>query len=160
MKIKVTKKSNEYSLEYNIGDILEVDSTWYGGVNVRSKNGVPISLDKDEYEEVDESNVENVIDTSDEKRVGKKFVTDRDIVVGDIVKHFKREWVDQNTSEYLYKVLAFASHTETGEELVIYQGMYEPFKICARPFDMFMSEVDKEKYPDSNQKYRFEKIIM
>ena len=43
-----------------------------------------------------------------------------DIRVGDIVRHFKREWVDQNSTKYLYKVLAFAEHTETGERLVIY----------------------------------------
>jgi len=36
--------------------------------------------------------------------------------------------------------------------------MYPPFKICARPYDMFMSEVDREKYPKIRQKYRFEKI--
>lgn len=82
----------------------------------------------------------------------------RDIHIGDIVQHFKREWVDKNTSEYLYKVLAFASHTENGEPLVIYQALYAPFKTCARPFDMFMSEVDREKYPDVKQKYRFEKV--
>ena len=78
------------------------------------------------------------------------------IRVGDIVRHFKREWVSEETSEYLYKVLAFAAHTENGERLVIYQAMYAPFKICARPYEMFMSEVDREKYPDIKQKYRFE----
>lgn len=81
-----------------------------------------------------------------------------DIHIGDIVKHFKREWVSADTSEYLYKVLAIASHSETGEKLVIYQGLYAPFKTCARPYAMFMSEVDHEKYPDVKQKYRFEKI--
>ena len=80
------------------------------------------------------------------------------IKVGDIVRHFKRELVSSNTSEYLYKVLAFAAHTENGERLVIYQGLYAPFKVCARPFDMFTSEVDHNKYPDIKQKYRFEKI--
>ena len=85
-------------------------------------------------------------------------VLSRDIQVGDIVQHFKREWVSQNTSEYLYKVLAFAQHTETGESLVIYQALYAPFKVCARPYVMFMSEVDCEKYPDIHQKYRFEKV--
>lgn len=79
------------------------------------------------------------------------------IKVGDIVKHFKREYVkDENSSEYLYKVLAFAAHTETGERLVVYQGLYAPFKICARPYEMFMSEVDREKYSDIRQQYRFE----
>lgn len=76
--------------------------------------------------------------------------------VGDIVKHFKRENVDRNTAEYLYKILAFASHTENGERLVIYQALYPPYKTCARPYDMFISEVDRKKYPDAKQKYRFE----
>lgn len=76
--------------------------------------------------------------------------------IGDIVRHFKRENVDPKSAEYLYKILAFASHTETGEKLVIYQGLYPPYKTCARPYDMFMSEVDREKYPDVKQKYRFE----
>ncbi len=80
----------------------------------------------------------------------------REIQVGDIVKYFKREWVDGHSSMYLYKVLAFAQHSETGEMLVIYQAMYEPFKVCARPYDMFMSKVDKIKYPEVVQEYRFE----
>ena len=90
--------------------------------------------------------------------IPEKNVPSRDIRVGDIVQHFKREWVSADTSEYLYKVLAFAQHTETGENLVIYQGLYKPFKVCARPYAMFMSEVDHEKYPDVRQRYRFEKV--
>ena len=85
-------------------------------------------------------------------------MNNRVIRVGDIVQHFKREFVSYNTSEYIYKVVAFAQHSETGEKLVIYQGMYYPFKTCARPYDMFMSEVDHMKYPDIKQKFRFEKI--
>lgn len=76
--------------------------------------------------------------------------------IGDIVRHFKK--TDESNSEYLYKILAFASHTETGEKLVIYQALYDPFKTCARPYDMFISEVDRIKYPDVNQKYRFEVV--
>lgn len=75
---------------------------------------------------------------------------------GDIVKHFKRETVDQNTNQYLYKILTFATHSETEEKLVVYQALYPPFKTCARPFDMFMSEVDRAKYPSIKQQYRFE----
>lgn len=83
--------------------------------------------------------------------------------VGDIVKHFKRElYVSDNSSTmYLYKILNIAEHTETGEKLVIYQALYikddKAFEIYARPYDMFMSEVDHIKYPNVKQKYRFEK---
>lgn len=145
-KIKVIKKNNEYTSEYDIGDILEVNGNWYGGVHITGKTGVPLSLDKDEYVELDT-----------EPKVEEESI-ERDIQVGDIVQHFKREWVSADTSEYLYKVLAFAHHTETGEKLVVYQGLYAPFKTCARPYAMFMSEVDREKYPDIKQQYRFEKV--
>ena len=107
---------------------------------------MPVSLDKEEYVE---------INTEPES---KEEISTRDIQEGDIVQHFKREWVSEKTSEYLYKVLAFAQHTETGERLVIYKALYTPFKVCARPLAMFMSEVDREKYPDIRQKYRFEKV--
>lgn len=49
-KIRIVKKNNDFSLEYNVGDIFTIDSTWYGGANVTSKTGIPLSLDKDEYE--------------------------------------------------------------------------------------------------------------
>lgn len=75
---------------------------------------------------------------------------------GDIVRHFKRELVDQNTKEYIYKIITFAHHSETDEMLVVYEALYPPYKVCARPYDMFMSEVDREKYPNIKQKYRFE----
>ena len=147
-RIRIIKKNDEYNSEYEIGDIFEIQGTWYGGVHITGKSGVPISLDKDEYQE---------LDTEPEPEAEEEELK-RDIYVGDIVQHFKREWVPSDTSEYLYKVLAFAKHTETGERLVIYQALYAPFKVCARPYAMFMSEVDMEKYPDIRQKYRFEKV--
>ena len=147
-RIRIIKKNDEYNSEYEIGDIFEIQGTWYGGVHITGKSGVPISLDKDEYQE---------LDTEPEPEAEEEELK-RDIYVGDIVQHFKREWVSSDTSEYLYKVLAFAQHTETGERLVIYQALYAPFKVCARPYAMFMSEVDREKYPDIRQKYRFEKV--
>ena len=147
-RIRVIKKNDEYNSEYEIGEIFEIQGTWYGGVHITGKSGVPISLDKDEYQE---------LDTEPEPEAEEEELK-RDIYVGDIVQHFKREWVSADTSEYLYKVLAFAQHTETGERLVIYQALYAPFKVCARPYAMFMSEVDREKYPDIRQKYRFEKV--
>lgn len=148
MEIKIIKKNDEYSTEYEVGDIFKVEGTWYGGVHISGKTGVPLSLDKDEYIEMG-----NEPEPEEDENVPV-----RDIMVGDIVQHFKREWVDHNTSEYLYKVLAFAQHTENGERLVIYQALYAPFKTCARPYAMFMSEVDREKYPNTKQKYRFEKV--
>lgn len=68
---------------------------------------------------------------------------------GKIVKHFKGKF---------YMVLGIAEHTETGEELVMYKAMYGNYKTYARPIDMFLSEVDRVKYPDVVQKYRLEFI--
>ena len=147
MEVRIIKKNDSYSTEYEVGDIFTVEGTWYGGVHITGKTGVPLSLDKEEY-----------IEIGNEPEPEQEEVIERDIMIGDIVQHFKREWVDHNTSEYLYKVLAFAQHTENGEKLVIYQALYSPFKTCARPYSMFMSEVDKEKYPQAKQKYRFEKV--
>lgn len=147
-RIRIIKKNDEFNSDYDIGDIFEVTGTWYGGVHVEGKSGVPVSLDKDEYVELD----------TEPEPPAEESKIERDICVGDIVQHFKREWVSAETSEYLYKVLAFAQHTETGEKLVIYQALYSPFKVCARPYAMFMSEVDREKYPDIKQQYRFEKV--
>ena len=144
-RIRIIKKNDEFNSDYDIGDIFEVTGTWYGGIHVEGKSGVPVSLDKEEYVE---------LDTEPEPPAEEPEIQ-RDICVGDIVQHFKREWVSAETSEYLYKVLAFAQHTETGERLVIYQALYSPFKVCARPYTMFMSEVDREKYPDIKQQYRF-----
>lgn len=79
----------------------------------------------------------------------------RSFVQGDIVKHFKRE-LDPSGNMYLYRILGVANHTETGEELMVYQALYGEGQIFARPVTMFMSEVDHGKYPDIKQKYRFE----
>ena len=48
-KIRIIKKNDEYNSENQIGDIFDVAGTWYGGVHIIGKTGVPVSLDKEEY---------------------------------------------------------------------------------------------------------------
>jgi len=71
----------------------------------------------------------------------------REIEVNKVYRHFKGN---------CYLVIDIAYDSETDTKYVIYRSLYGEGKLWIRPLDMFLSEVDHEKYPDVSQKYRFE----
>ena len=89
-------------------------------------------------------------------------MTEKDLVPGRIVRHFKRGMLPEeeriNSTKYLYEIIGIAEHTESREKLVIYRALYGECGIYARPLGMFLSETDREKYPSAEQKYRFEQV--
>lgn len=73
----------------------------------------------------------------------------QEIIPGRRYRHFKNKE---------YRVLHIATHSETEEKYVVYQALYGIQEIYVRPYDMFASEVDHEKYPNVQQVYRFELV--
>ena len=78
----------------------------------------------------------------------------REVMVGKKYRHFKGN---------LYEVLFIAYDSESNNDeilrkLVVYKALYGDGKVWVRDYDMFNSLVDKEKYPDVKQEYRFELV--
>lgn len=76
------------------------------------------------------------------------FMYNRDFKPGDTVQHFKGGF---------YKIVAIGTNTETEEKIVVYQSLKDQ-KVWIRPYDMFISKVDREKYPNAYQPYRLIKV--
>lgn len=70
-----------------------------------------------------------------------------ELKINGIYKHFKWDY---------YLVVDVAQHSETKEKYVVYRRLYGDGSLWIRPVDMFLSEVDHDKYPNIKQKYRFE----
>ena len=68
---------------------------------------------------------------------------------GDVVRHFKGK---------MYEIVCFAKDSETLETMVVYRALYGEKGVWVRPKEMFFSPVDRDKYPDAAQTYRFEKV--
>lgn len=77
---------------------------------------------------------------------------------GQIIKHFKREYAthqEQREGKHLYRVVCIAKHTETGEDMLVYTGLYYPFQTFCRPLSMCTERIDK-KHTLVRQKHRLE----
>ena len=70
-----------------------------------------------------------------------------EVIVGRIYKHFKGDY---------YIVEDIVIHSETKERMVLYRALYANGLRYVRPYEMFKEKVDKVKYPNVKQEYRFE----
>ena len=73
----------------------------------------------------------------------------QELKINRVYRHFKGDY---------YIVVDIANHSETGEQYVLYRKLYGDGSLWIRPINMFLSEVDHDKYPNIKQKYHFEKV--
>lgn len=95
-------------------------------------------------------------------------IHEKELTPGTIVQHFKRETLNEDDyydNKYLYMILYIGRYSETFEKMVVYRALYDwPENgvaygdVFIRPYNMFISKVDHQKYPDIKQQYRFEKV--
>ena len=72
-----------------------------------------------------------------------------EVLKGQTYRHFKGN---------VYKVLVIARDCDDLKKLVVYQDMSDEDKTWVRDYNEFISLVDKERYPNVTQEYRFELI--
>lgn len=119
------------------GDVALIQINNVEELNNLKKNGVTKEMIE---------NAEKLKHKDDVEIVGNVL---QQIEVGRVYRHFKGK---------LYLVLDLATHSETGEQYVVYKALYGDCKTYIRPYLMFASGVDREKYPDVKQTYRFELV--
>lgn len=123
-----------------------------------------LGLIKSEYDDV----IQQLhIEESEEFEVDGELEENCDLAL--LTRHFKKDVdynfdrpIPQKGEKYrhfklgkIVTIIGISRHTETEEISVVYE--YEGH-IWNRPLEMFMSEVDKKKYPDAKQRYRFEVV--
>ena len=150
MQVKIIKKNDEYSPEYAVGDVFEVEGTWYGGVHITGKSGVPVSIDKDEYEEIEE--IKNLPEEVYEEAASywtKKEETavklPREEVLAEAEKYIlanntcvlatgSGEFVRCTPIEYKYHDSAFWMFSEGGQK---FKALKENKNVCLAIFDKY-----------------------
>jgi hypothetical protein len=91
----------------------------------------------------------NEVDMDNRMNVQEQVQHLKSTIVGYRYRHFKGG---------IYVVTDIAVHSESEEPMVVYKNFDKPDLVWCRPLDMFLSEVDTEKYPNANQRLRFERI--
>lgn len=135
-------------MNMEIGHEFNINGTYYRYVKKEEEQGYILN-GKQMYRHSFKVLFNRTLDKAKEHENMVEFARNRIVIPGEKYKHFK---------DKEYQVIAIANHTERKEQLVIYKALYEPFEIYARPYEMFTSLVDKEKYPGVKQTFRMEKI--
>ena len=71
----------------------------------------------------------------------------QELQIGRVYRHFKGDY---------YLVEGLAHDSESGVPCVIYRKLYGDGGLWVRPLEMVLSRVDREKYPEVRQEYRFQ----